>query len=497
MADSSPFPSGYAGKFLRVNLTTGVLTEERWDAAALRKWVGGNGVGAKILYDEVPPSVAWDDPENRLIVATGPIAGTSIMGSGATAFVSKGPMTNGATTTQANGFLGAFMKFAGYDGVIFQGQSPKWVYLRMHDGAAELRDAEPLLGLDTYDVHDRIAEELGKKEKQISCFSVGPAGEKLVRFAAIAGDRGHVAGHNGIGAVMGAKRLKAIVAERGKKFPVADEKALKERANLIIEDVLAHPVSRNAYEWGTQNGIIGAEKGGWLPVRNYTTSLFPQAQSFARTEYMKEWELEPLPCWACRTKHLHMVTIKGGKYDGFKTEEPEYEQWAAWGPQVGNTDVAAAAVLSNDVDRLGHGHQRGRLGDGLGHRVLRAGNHHQGRHRRAGDDLGQRGRHPRDDAKDRLQGGLWRPAGGGRQGGIGRSSDAAARSSPSTTPGTTPRGATTTAPAGSRWSIPACPTRAPSGSDPPGGPRSKGPRPIPISTTPRTSASSWASTTGA
>ena len=353
MAEETFFPSGYAGKFLRVDLSTGRLSEERWDSASLRKWVGGNGVGVKILYDEVPPSVSWSDPENRLVMATGPLGGTSIMGTGNIAFVTKGAMTDGATTTQANGFMGAYMKFAGFDAVIVQGQSPKWVYLYLHDGVAELRDAEHLLGLDTYEMQDRIAEELGKSERQLSVMGVGPAGEHRVRFAAISGDRGHVAGHNGSGAVMGSKRLKAFVAERGKRVAVADDRALKERANMIIADILASPVGKNTYEWGTQNSFVGMEKTGVLPVKNYTTNLFPEAGAFTREQYQREWELKPMPCWSCRTKHLHMVTIKGGKYDGFETEEPEYEQWAAWGPQVGNTDPAGAAVLSKEVDRLG------------------------------------------------------------------------------------------------------------------------------------------------
>jgi aldehyde:ferredoxin oxidoreductase len=352
MSDSSS-PAGYAGKILRANLSTGALTEERWDPDSLRKWIGGTGMGARALYDEVPPEISWDDPENRIIMATGPLAGTSVMGTGTVSFVMKGAMTNGATTTQANGFMGAFMKFAGYDAVIVQGRSEKWVYLYLHDGRAELRDAEQLLGLDTYELQERITEELGKKERQISMQGIGPAGEKLVRYAAIAGDKGHVAGHNGSGAVMGSKRLKAIVAERGKKFPIHDEKALRDRSRMIVEDVLAHPVSKNIYDWGTMNSFVGAEKGGWLPVKNYTTNPFPEAEPFMRQEYQKEWELEPMPCWACRTKHLHMVTVKGGKYDGFKSEEPEYEQWAAWGPQVGNIDPAGALVLSNEVDRYG------------------------------------------------------------------------------------------------------------------------------------------------
>jgi aldehyde:ferredoxin oxidoreductase len=163
-----------------------------------------------------------------------------------------------------------------------------------------------------------------------------------------------VAGHNGSGAVMGSKRLKAIVAERGARPPaVADPGALKERANAIIEEILATPSSRMFYDSGTMNMVVGAEKAGWLPVKNYTTNVFPEVAGFMRQEYQQRWELEPMPCWACRMKHLHMVTIPEGKYAGFKGEEPEYEQWAAWGSQIGQVDPAAVVVLSVEADRLG------------------------------------------------------------------------------------------------------------------------------------------------
>ena len=116
-------PGGYAGRMLRLELSGGQFSDAVFDEATLRKWVGGNGIGAKVLYDEVPPEVTWDDPENRLIIATGPLAGTSVMGTGTFSAVTVGAMTGGATTTQANGFMGAYMKFAGFDGVILQGRA--------------------------------------------------------------------------------------------------------------------------------------------------------------------------------------------------------------------------------------------------------------------------------------------------------------------------------------------------------------------------------------
>jgi aldehyde:ferredoxin oxidoreductase len=346
-------PGGYAGRMLRADLSSAQCSDERFEESTLRKWVGGSGIGAKILYDEVPPEVTWDAPENRLIIATGPLAGTKVMGSGTFSAVTVGPMTGGATTTQANGFLGAFMKMAGFDGVILQGRSERWVYLYLHDGVAELRDAEQLLGLDTWEMHEAIAAELGKKASQISVFGVGPAGERLVRFAAIAGDHGHVAGHNGSGAVMGSKRVKAIVAARGGRVAVADEAALGEAAARLTEAVMANPAGRNILETGTSMLYLAAERGGYLPVKNYTTSLFPEAADFMGDRYRPAFEAKPAPCWACRSKHLHTLTIQDGPYKGFMGDEPEYEQWAAWGSLIGNTDVAGAVVLSNETDRLG------------------------------------------------------------------------------------------------------------------------------------------------
>lgn len=344
---------GYMGRVLRVDLAQNRLSDEALDVATLRTWVGGTGLGAKYLYDEVPPGVAWDASENRLMVFSGPLGGTTFMGTGTISIVTKGPMTNGATSSQANGFMGAFMKFAGYDGLVIQGQSLEWVYLYLHGGQAELRPAGHLLGLDTYEVHHRIAEELGKSQRAISVFSVGPAGENQVRFAAIVGDHGHVAGHNGTGAVMGSKRLKAIVAERGGKVMLAEPGRASAFRDEIIESIKADPMGATSFKWGTSHLFAGLSKRGLMPIKNFQTNLFEPVEPFLGETYRKEFKLKRSPCWACQTHHLHEITITSGPYAGFVGEEPEYEQWDAWGPLTGNKDVAAAFVLSNTVDLLG------------------------------------------------------------------------------------------------------------------------------------------------
>ena len=214
MASKKQF--GYAGKILRVDLTHGKITEETPDETVLRKYVGGAGLGAKFLYEEVPPGLDCFDPENRIILTSGPFGGTQIPGGGTFSVSTKGVLTGGAASCQANGFWGAFLRLSGFDGVIVQGASDHLVYLYIHDGKAELRDAGHLAGKDTWETDEAIKKELGYKKREMSVAGIGPAGEKLVKFSAIVADKGHVAGHNGMGAVMGSKKLKAIAVARGK-----------------------------------------------------------------------------------------------------------------------------------------------------------------------------------------------------------------------------------------------------------------------------------------
>ena len=353
--------ASYGGKFLRVDLTSGRIWSEQLDKETYRKHLGGTGYGARVLYEEVPPGVEWSDPENRLIVASGPLGGTRVNGSGTVSVITKGSLTNGTATSQANGFLGAYMRLNGFDGLVLQGAAQSLKYLYIHDGGAELREAGHLAGVDTWEMIDLLAEELGVGERQISVFGIGPAGENLVRFAAFVGDRGHVAGHNGTGAVMGSKRLKAIVAQRARgPVPVYDREALAEVAETLFRRIADDPVAREGvYRWGTLRGVTRSVQGGTgtLPVKNYTTSIYnisPEELEKWDGPYLQEHYVSGRHnCWACRFQHCTMFTITEGPYKGFTGEEPEYEQFAAFGPLIGNTDVEAAIVLANECDRLG------------------------------------------------------------------------------------------------------------------------------------------------
>lgn len=343
---------GYMGKVLRVDLTRGSLQEEPLDHDLVERYVGGTGFGAAYLYREVPPEVAWDGPDNRIIMASGPLGGTMVSGTGTFSLVTKGPMTNLAVSTQANGFWGAFIKFAGYDAVIVQGQSSCWVYLVIMDGKVELRDASPILGKDTWEIEEEIRKDLNITER-LSVYGIGLAGENRVRYAVLSGDKGHVASKNGCGCVMGAKRLKAIAVVRCRRpVHIWQKKELVEASKLLDEDAKADKGGQ-VYKWGTGGSFSVLVRSGSLPVRNYTTNLFPQHEQMNGQYIRTHFEYRSKPCWACRIRHVKLMKVTEGPYAGMEGEEPEYECLAAWGPLVGNTDPGAVLMLSNLTDRLG------------------------------------------------------------------------------------------------------------------------------------------------
>ena len=343
---------GYLKRLLRVDLGTGKAKAEELPDETLEKYVGGTGIGARILYNEVPPGVEWNDPKNRLILFSGPLGATRISGTGTFSVVTKGPMTNLAGCSQANGLFGAYLKFAGFDGIVVQGAASNLVYLFVHDGTAEIRDARHLQGKGTFETEEILRKELGLGFRA-SVQGIGPAGENLVRFAMISGDGGHVVAHNGMGAVMGSKRLKAIVVARGKaEFPVADKAAVERLTRELHEDAKIKG-SKRIYEWGTGGGFSGAALGGWLPVKNYTTGIFPEHEKLDGHYIRTHFKIIDKPCWACQLKHTKHCEVTEGPYKGFKGEEPEYEGLAAWGSVIGNTDAGATVMLNQFNDEMG------------------------------------------------------------------------------------------------------------------------------------------------
>ena len=348
-------PGGYAGNILRVDLTSGKTWSQPWTPEEMRLYLGGAGLGAKILWDEVPADAAWDHPENRLILATGPLAGLPVWGTGGLSVVTRGAMTNGGTSTQANGFFGACLKYSGYDAIVIQGEASRWGYLYIQDDTVEIRDAAHLIGKDTWETQDALQAQLGLSGHQMSVYSIGPAGESLVRFAAIAGDYGHVASKNGCGAVMGKKRLKAVAIVRGTKaLRVADPRGLFQAADEIAYELKTNPTAKSLYEYGTLWGVLNLHGQGGLPIKNYTTNVAPEGTDMAAWEapsLRKGFDHRGHQCNACGMHHCHMQIIPTGPHRGELVDEPEYEGWAGAGWAIGCTDPVAISWLNTQVDR--------------------------------------------------------------------------------------------------------------------------------------------------
>lgn len=343
----------YNARLLRVDLTRGRIAEEEIPDSVIDNYIGGAGFGAWCLFAENPDPTPWSDPENRLIFASGPLGNTPARGSGLICVVAKGPMTDLAVTTQANGFMGASLRSRGLDAVVFQGRCPQWSYLVIGDDGPVLRDATHLTGADTIETQARIKAEL-KRDRGVSVFGIGPAGEAGVRYAVIMGDGTHTASKNGVGAVMGSKRLKAVAVVRGRVKPVLyDRPRLIEVARTLHEKALTFG-GGSRHQYGTNGTFSNLHKVGALPVKNYTTNVFPEHETMSGQYVRKTFRrLKRHTCFNCGMNHTYLMEVAEGPYKGFVGEEPEYEAFAAFGPQIGQTDAGAVFVLTERADRLG------------------------------------------------------------------------------------------------------------------------------------------------
>jgi len=342
----------YKGRVLRVNLSTGEITKEEIDPKDLRMWVGGNGIALKTLYDEVSPEVKPFDPENEVIFAAGPLNGTRAPGSGTWTVSTKGPLTGYLVSAQANGFFGARMRFAGYEMIIFEGAAPDWTYLYIKDGEAELRSAKDVVGLDTWETEVRLKEEVG--EKKASVASIGPAGENLVPFGVVCADHGHVAATNGPGAVMGSKKLKAVVVYGSEQHvDVADADQVKEARKGFLDAANESYMGQMISTMGTQGYFTMMNQLGGITMKNYTTNVEPTIERWYGDKIRERYQRKPEACWACPYAHCSTMTVDNDTELHYAGEEPEYEQLTGWTLNIGNDDFGWGIKLSNINDGMG------------------------------------------------------------------------------------------------------------------------------------------------
>jgi len=266
--------------------------------------------------------------------------------------VSKGPLTNGALSVQANGSLAAYLSSSGFDGVIINGKSSNPVCLYIHDGLMEFLDAKKYTGKDARSTELSIKSDIELPNRSSSVFSIGPAGENLVKFACVSGDDGHICSHNGIGAVWGSKNLKALAVARGNMSVELYDAPLVKRLN---SEVLEAFRSDMTFEWGTTKALGMFYKTGLVPYKNMTSMIVPDdaVEKLTGIYHRSVFTMKREPCYACPSNHCNQVTVTEGRYEGFTGDEAEYELMAGAGPLIGNTDPGAVMMLTNLFDRLG------------------------------------------------------------------------------------------------------------------------------------------------
>jgi aldehyde:ferredoxin oxidoreductase len=323
---------GYAGRVLRVDLTTGKTRVEQLNADTAKKYIGGIGLGMKLWLDNSKPGIDPFSPENPLVLALGPISGTMFPTAGnGHAFVSKSPATFGIGEAVAHGTFGAEMKRAGYDAVILTGKSEKPVYLWIDDDSAQLLDAAHLMGKSPSETEDAIKDELGDYYVRVA--SIGLAGEKLSRIACIINEKTRAAGRTGLGAVMGSKNLKAI-AVRGTRDIVPAKP--DEFMDMVTEfhERMKGPATQKYRTLGTTENVLVHNALHCMPTRNYTNAHFEGADKVSGEVLNEKFLAKIIGCSSCAMRCEHEVIVPEGPYKGTMTRM-EYETLWALGPYCG------------------------------------------------------------------------------------------------------------------------------------------------------------------
>jgi aldehyde:ferredoxin oxidoreductase len=353
--------SGWTGKLLRVN-----LTQQRWQtedipAAWLRDYIGGRGVGDRYLWQELDPRVEPLAPDNKLIFATGPLTGTPVSCGARYMVVTKGALTDAVTTSNSGGHWGPELKFAGYDLLLLEGRAAKPVYLLIYDNVVQIRNAAALWGKTTSETEDGIRDELGIPGLRVA--GIGPAGERLVRFACIINDKHRAAGRSGVGAVMGSKNLKAVAVRGTQGVNIAEPTPFMKAVWVMRKKLAESPGRQGMTDLGTASTIDLTNAFGGCPTRNFESGQFEHAENLNGNSIKEQRMVTNKACFACTIACGRVTRLPGSTADKYLVnmhprnwkiagEGPEYEAAWALGADTGVGDLDAvikANWLCNDL----------------------------------------------------------------------------------------------------------------------------------------------------
>jgi aldehyde:ferredoxin oxidoreductase len=338
----------YDYQVLRVDLTKEEIKREIIAGEDVKNYLGGRGLASKILYDEIDPKVDPLSPENKLIYATGLLTGTAASTGGRYMVVTKGPLTGTIASSNSGGFFGAELRFSGNDIIIFEGKAKRPLYLSIKGEEVELKDASQLWGKTVYKTTDLLIEEAGDKNARVSC--IGPAGENLVKFAAIMNEKDRAAGRTGVGAVMGSKNLKAVVVKADEKqveyFKDEMMKVVKKQTKILKEDGVT---GEGLPALGTKvlDNIMNSH--GSYPTKNFQFATFDDIDEVSGEALVEKGYLQSnTGCYGCPIRCARKTKLPNGR----SGEGPEYETGWAFGADCEVNDLNAiteANFICNDL----------------------------------------------------------------------------------------------------------------------------------------------------
>ena len=340
---------GSIGKVLFINLSAGSIKEETLSENIYRDFIGGYGITAKIMHDRMPAKVNPLGPDNMLCFMCGLLNGIPVSLTSRSVVSAKSPLTGTIGESNVGGYFGVELKRAGYDGIFITGKSTKPVYLWVSNDEVKLKDAGHLWGKDTVETEDVLLEEL-KRGGRCRVLCIGPAGENKSLISSIMHDKGRAAGRSGLGAVMGAKNLKAIAVRGTKPIEVADDKLVKSLGKAINKNIRDCDDMKWATDYGTCGNVTVDVVTGAAPVKHWSMfgeEAFPNHEKITGPEVIK-YQTKKYGCYHCAVACGGYVEVKDGPYAVNKAKKPEYESLASLGTNCFIENLEAL-IKSNDI----------------------------------------------------------------------------------------------------------------------------------------------------
>ena len=347
----STFPGGYAGQILYVDLSDGSFERKPLERDFALKYIGGRGFSSRILWDELEPGIDPFSPANIVILAAGPLNGTPTPSACRLTVAAKSPLTGALGDANSGGYWAPELKYAGFDAIVVKGISPEPVYLWVEDGKAELRSAKHLWGLGIHTVGERLKEEID--DDTIHICAIGPGGENRVRYACVLTDGESAGGRCGIGAVMGAKRLKAVVVRGSRDVGIADPKRFKSALDSYRQTLEGEAWTETLRRLGTPNLVAHRQNLGIWGAKNFQRGTIEGWEKISGEAFREKFLHKVMGCMGCLVGCRRYSIISEGPFAPTYTKGPEYDTINALGAKTYITDPAVILRAQYLCDEYG------------------------------------------------------------------------------------------------------------------------------------------------